>query len=103
MSETSGDAEVTRNAGLPTGAEAHIADGMRVCRYLRSDRATTTDHIIFVGRWALLGTLTCAAHVLGKRLVLEMRDVPRQQLQAKRIGSSCGGVAAGKVIGPRKG
>jgi antitoxin HicB len=33
-----------------------------------------------------LDTLTRAAHVLGKRLVLEIRDAQPQRLQAKRVG-----------------
>jgi antitoxin HicB len=33
-----------------------------------------------------LDTLTRAAHVLGKRLVLEIRDAQPQRLRAKRLG-----------------
>jgi hypothetical protein len=33
-----------------------------------------------------LDTLTRAAHVLGKRLVLEIRDMPPQRLRVKRPG-----------------
>ena len=33
-----------------------------------------------------LDTLTRAAHVLGKRLVLEIRDMPSRQLRMKRSG-----------------
>src|SRR5580704_7321901 len=33
-----------------------------------------------------LDTLTRAAHVLGKRLVLESRDMPPQRVRAKRPG-----------------
>jgi hypothetical protein len=40
-----------------------------------------------------LDTLTRAAHVLGKRLVLEIRDVQPQRLRAKRIGQRSARVA----------
>jgi antitoxin HicB len=50
-----------------------------------------------------LDTLTRAAHVLGKRLVLEIRDAQPQRLRAKRIGLHRGGGAAGTVTGTRKG
>ena len=33
-----------------------------------------------------LDTLTRAAHVLGKRLVLEIRDAQPQRLRAKKLG-----------------
>jgi hypothetical protein len=49
-----------------------------------------------------LDTLARAAHVLGKRLVLEIRDVQPKGLRSKRAGHRLPGVAARKVAGQRK-
>jgi antitoxin HicB len=50
-----------------------------------------------------LDTLTRAAHVLGKRLVLEIRDVEPQGLRPKSAGQRRARVAAGTVTGHGKG
>ena len=50
-----------------------------------------------------LETLTRAAHVLGKSLVLEIRDVPAQRLRTKSIGQRRARVAVGTVTGHGKG
>jgi antitoxin HicB len=50
-----------------------------------------------------LDTLTRAAHVLGKRLVLEIRDVPPKRLRTKSVGQSRARVAVGTVTGLGKG
>jgi antitoxin HicB len=42
-----------------------------------------------------LDTLTRVAHVLGKRLVLEIRDVRPQRLRSKRVGERPARVAVG--------
>jgi len=44
-----------------------------------------------------LDTLTRAAHVLGKRLVLEIRDAQPRRLRAKRLGQQRTGIAQGTV------
>jgi antitoxin HicB len=48
-----------------------------------------------------LDTLARAAHVLGKRLVLEIRDVPNE-LRSKRAGHRRPSVAVRKVAGQSK-
>jgi antitoxin HicB len=48
-----------------------------------------------------LDTLARAAHVLGKRLVLEIRDVPNG-LRSKRAGHRRPGVAVRKVARPKQ-
>jgi hypothetical protein len=50
-----------------------------------------------------LDTLTRAANVLGKRLVLEIRDVRPRGLRAKRVGQRRARVAVGTVSGHGKG
>jgi antitoxin HicB len=50
-----------------------------------------------------LDTLTRAAHVLGKRLVLEIRDVRTQKSGTKSVGQRSARVAVGSVIGQGKG
>jgi antitoxin HicB len=50
-----------------------------------------------------LDTLTRAAHVLGKRLVLEVRDVPPRALRAKRVGQRRTRLAAGATVNQGKG
>jgi antitoxin HicB len=50
-----------------------------------------------------LDTLTRAANVLGKRLVLEIRDVRPRGLRAKRVGQHRSRVAVGTVSGHGKG
>jgi antitoxin HicB len=50
-----------------------------------------------------LDTLTRAAHVLGKRLVLEIRDVPAKGLRVKRAGQRHSRVAVSTVVGRGKG
>src|ERR1700691_3720462 len=47
-----------------------------------------------------LDTLTRAAHVLGKRLVLEIRDAQPQRLRAKKLGQQRTRMA--KDNGPRR-
>jgi hypothetical protein len=49
-----------------------------------------------------LHTLTRAAHVLGKRLVLEIRDLPPQKLRTKSAGQRQARVAVGVVTGHKK-
>jgi hypothetical protein len=49
-----------------------------------------------------LHTLTRAAHVLGKRLVLEIRDVPPKKLRTKSAGQRQARLAVGAVTGHRK-
>ena len=49
-----------------------------------------------------LDTLTRAAHVLGKRLVLEIRDVQPQRLQAKRAGQRRARIAVDTATGRGK-
>jgi antitoxin HicB len=48
-----------------------------------------------------LDTLARAAHVLGKRLVLEIRDAQPQRLRAKRLGQQRTGIA--QRTGTRRG
>jgi antitoxin HicB len=48
-----------------------------------------------------IDTLTRAAHVLGKRLVLELRDAQPQTLRAKRLGQQGTRIARG--TGTRRG
>jgi antitoxin HicB len=50
-----------------------------------------------------LDTLTRAAHVLGKRLVLEIRDVRPQRLRSKRVGERPARVAVGATTERGKG
>jgi hypothetical protein len=50
-----------------------------------------------------LDTLTRAAHVLGKRLVLEIRDVRPHRSRTKSVGQHRARVAAGPVIEQGKG
>ncbi|HEX3940248.1 MAG TPA: hypothetical protein VHX11_02080 [Acidobacteriaceae bacterium] len=50
-----------------------------------------------------LDTLTRAANVLGKRLVLEIRDVRPRGLRAKRAGQRRSRVAVGTAAGHGKG
>jgi hypothetical protein len=50
-----------------------------------------------------LDTLTRAAHVLGKRLVLEIRDVQPQRLRSKRVGERPARVAVGAATERGKG
>jgi antitoxin HicB len=49
-----------------------------------------------------LDTLTRAAHVLGKRLVLEIRDVQPQRLRAKRVGQRRARIAVETATGRGK-
>lgn len=49
-----------------------------------------------------LDTLTRAAHVLGKRLVLEIRDVSPKRLRIKGAGARRSRVAVGTVAGKGK-
>jgi len=49
-----------------------------------------------------LDALTRAAHVLGKRLVLEIRDVQPQRLQAKRAGQRRARIAVDTATGRGK-
>ena len=49
-----------------------------------------------------LDTLTRAAHVLGKRLVLEIRDAQPQRPRAKRAGLRGTGVVQGTAMSRRK-
>jgi antitoxin HicB len=49
-----------------------------------------------------LDTLTRAAHVLGKRLVLEIRDPQPQRSRAKRVGPRGMGVVQGTPVSRRK-
>jgi hypothetical protein len=49
-----------------------------------------------------LDTLTRAAHVLGKRLVLEIRDVQPQRLRAKRAGQRRARIAVETATGRGK-
>jgi antitoxin HicB len=49
-----------------------------------------------------LDTLTRAAHVLGKRLVLEIRDAPVQKLRSKSAVERRARVAVGPVINAGK-
>lgn len=49
-----------------------------------------------------LHALTRAAHVLGKRLVLEIRDVPPKKLRTKSAGQRKARVVVGAVAGHRK-
>jgi antitoxin HicB len=44
-----------------------------------------------------LDTLARAAHILGKRLVLEIRDAQPLRLRAKRLGPKSTGIAQGTV------
>jgi antitoxin HicB len=44
-----------------------------------------------------LDTLARAAHILGKRLVLEIRDAQPLRLRAKRLGRQRTGIAQGTV------
>jgi len=44
-----------------------------------------------------LDTLARAAHILGKRLVLEIRDAQPLRLRAKRLGQQRTGIAQGTV------
>lgn len=46
-----------------------------------------------------LETLTRAAHVLGKRLVLEIRDVPHRRQQGKSAGQRRPGTAQTRAVG----
>jgi antitoxin HicB len=50
-----------------------------------------------------LDTLTRAAHVLGKRLVLEIRDAQPQRLRSKRVGERSPRIAIGAVTERGKG
>jgi antitoxin HicB len=50
-----------------------------------------------------LDTLTRAAHVLGKRLVLEIRDVQPERGRSKRVGERPARVAVGAVTEHGKG
>ena len=49
-----------------------------------------------------LETLTRAAHVLGKRLVLEIRDVPHRKQQVKSSGQRRSRVAQTRAVGHGK-
>ena len=50
-----------------------------------------------------LDTLTRAAHVLGKRLVLEIRDVPAKRSRMKSVRQRPARVAVGTAAGHGKG
>lgn len=49
-----------------------------------------------------LDTLTRAAHVLGKRLVLEIRDPQPQRSRATRVGPRATGVVQGAAVSRKK-
>jgi hypothetical protein len=49
-----------------------------------------------------LDTLARAAHVLGKRLVLEIRDAPPQRLRSKRLEQHGAKIAQGTAIRRRR-
>ena len=50
-----------------------------------------------------LDTLTRAARVLGKRLVLEIKDIPPQRVRPKRVVQRRTRIAVGTVTGHGKG